>query len=331
MSAALSVALCTYNGEGFVREQLESILSQRPAVAELIVCDDGSSDRTLSIVRKAISDSTVDGLVERNEAPLGVTKNFEKAIGRTTQPLIALSDQDDVWHAGRVEAVTNAFAREPGLTLLHSDARLVDSVGNDLGRTLFSSLEVTNDELAEEQAGRAFETFLRRNLATGATMIFRRELFELASPFPVEWVHDEWLAIIAAATGNVQVWRQPTIDYRQHTGNQIGVAAPTLRRKIRRVLTERADRNELLAKRFRILANRLATLGVPSETLQAARDKADFEERRAMLPANRLKRLPKVVRLATLGDYRRFASRRNADIVRDILQPAGNPGTGAAL
>jgi glycosyltransferase involved in cell wall biosynthesis len=321
---SISVAMCTYNGARFVGEQLASILEQTSPPAELVVADDGSSDGTLEIVGGIADAHGVQPTVLPGDSPLGVTANFERAVSATTQPIVALSDQDDRWHPGRLEDVAARFDADPGLLLLHTDARLIDDAGAPLGRTLFESLEVGAHELAAEQSGDAFSAFLRRNLATGATVVFRRTLLESALPFPRDWVHDEWLAIVAAAVGRVQVVRDATIDYRQHGANEIGVAEPTLGRKLRRILEPRGTRNAVLAGRFGVLAARLEALGdaVPDRFLRAARAKARFESRRAAMPANRLRRVGAVLRLAWTGDYRRFASRGRADILRDLVQPA---------
>lgn len=320
----LGVALCTYNGARFLEEQLTSILDQVPAPSEVVVADDASQDGTLDIVRRFEAGTAVPIHLLEGSAPLGVTANFARAVAAVDAELIALSDQDDRWHDGRVASLGSRFADDPGLTLLHTDADLVDADGRPLGRTLFESLEIQPHEFAAEQSGRAFEAFLRRNLATGATMVFRRSLLDDAFPFPDEWVHDEWLAVIAAATGRVGVVRAATIDYRQHGSNQIGVGAPTLKRKVGRVLQPRGERNRVLARRFLLLAERLEALGdrVSASHVELARAKAEFERVRAAFPDNRLRRVVPVLRLAASGDYGRFASRGRADVLRDLLQPA---------
>jgi glycosyltransferase involved in cell wall biosynthesis len=329
MTAGLqvSVALCTYNGARFVRAQIESILRQVPRPAQLIVSDDGSTDGTLAIVQELAGSSLADGVdvvVLTGDEPLGVTRNFQRAVSAADGALIALSDQDDVWHEGRLQRIVARFASDDALLLVHTDADLVDAAGVPLGRTLFESLEIAPEELGAELAGRAFDAFIRRNLATGATVVFRRRLLESTLPFADGWVHDEWLAVVAAAVGRVEVLPESTIDYRQHDANQIGVAAPTLARKVRRVLEPRGGRNAVLAARFAALADRLATLGdrVPPALLETAREKARFEAERAGLPANRLRRPAGVLRIAAGGRYSRYASRGRADIVRDLLQPA---------
>ena len=327
MTADISVALCTYNGAEYVEEQLASILEQARTPDELVVSDDGSSDGTLEVVAATVAAAAARGIapevvVLAGTAPSGVTANFERAVAKTTRPLIALSDQDDIWHADRLSTLAARFDDE-GLTFVHTDARLVDEGGAPLGSTLFESLELSDEELRLEERGRAFDALLRRNLATGATVVFRRELLARARPFPPEWVHDEWLAIIAAATGRVGVVRETTIDYRQHGANQIGVTEPTLRYKVRRMLEPRGDRNMKLAKQFAVLADRLETLGeaVPAAYVSAARQKADFEATRAAMPPNRIRRVGTVFGLARRRLYSRFASRGRLDIIRDLLQP----------
>src|SRR4030095_7340214 len=106
------------------------------------------------------------------------------------------------------------FEARPELLLLHSDASLVDAELAPLGNTLFHALEVQRAELEAIAQGRAFDVFLRRNLVTGATTVFRRSLLDAALPFSDAWVHDEWLAAIAAATACVGGAPEPAIDYR---------------------------------------------------------------------------------------------------------------------
>jgi len=137
-------------------------------------------------------------------------------------------------------------------------------------------------------------------------------------------VHDEWLAIIAGALSGADLLKEPLTDYRRHGSNQIGVSDPTVRGKVARVLQSRGERNRGLARRAQVLVTRLEALGerVPAETLELSRRKQTFESTRAAMPTARLLRAPAVARLAARGDYARFASRGNADVIRDLLQPA---------
>ncbi len=324
MSPSVSVALCTYNGARFIEQQVRSILDQTLRPAEIVVGDDGSTDDTLARIRDLVDrdGSGVSLVVLPVGDRLGVTGNFERTVSACTGELIALSDHDDVWHPDRLAAAVPAFETDPGLLFQHADARLVDADGDPLGVSLFEGLTVSAAERAALDGGRAFEAYVRRNLATGATVLFRRELLQAAVPFPVEWVHDEWLAIIAAATGRVQLLDEPLIDYRQHGANQIGVTAPTLRYRVGRMLEPRGDRYATLAARARRLVERLEQLGVADATLRLARDKAAFETARAAYPVSRVRRLPRVLRAWRAGSYARLSSQGTLDVARDLLQPA---------
>jgi glycosyltransferase involved in cell wall biosynthesis len=313
------VALCTHNGAPYIREQLSSVLAQSAPVAELVVSDDASTDDTAAIVADALDGAAVDFVMLRNEPAVGVTRNFEGAVAATSGALIALCDQDDVWHTDKIRILRDALDAS-GALLTHSDADLVDEHGDPIGRTLFQWLEVSPNDLAAEQTADGFAVLLRRNLITGATVLFRRELLDVALPFPDEWVHDEWLAIIAAATGRIVAVEQPSIDYRQHGSNQIGVVEPGLRYKVARVLDTDGERNRVLAQKFRILAQRLDELDVPVRMRELARRKADFELRRSQFPPSRWRRLVPVVRELRAGGYAEFASRRRADAIRDLLR-----------
>ncbi|MFF1878067.1 glycosyltransferase family 2 protein [Leifsonia sp. NPDC058230] len=322
--AEVSVALCTYNGERFLGRQLASILEQTVAPAEIVVADDGSSDGTLQLVGASAAETSATALIVLPpSARLGVTKNFERAISATSAPIVALSDQDDVWADGKLAAMTRAFD-DPDVALVHSDARLVDEDGRPLGLSLFEALEISAEQLELEQSEDGYLMLLRRNLTTGATMAFRRELLDVARPFPADWVHDEWLAMIAAATARIRVLPEQLIDYRQHGSNAIGVVRPTLSHKVRRVVGSSRERNRTLADKFTTLSDRLAALGpvVRPGAVEAARAKAAFEASRAAYPANRLLRVFPVLRMYRSGAYQRFASRGTWDVVRDILQKA---------
>ena len=328
MPPTVAVAMGTYNGARFIAEQLASILRQDVLPDEIVLSDDGSTDDTVAIARIALERAEAHGIgvtIISGPTRLGVTANFSRAIAACSSEIVVLSDQDDLWRPTRVADVTAAFSDHPDLVLQHADARLVTAAGEPLGATLFESLGITAIDRRLINEGQAFGVYLRRNLATGATVAFRRALFDVASPLPAEWVHDEWLAIIAAAVGRVEASENIVIDYRQHGSNEIGVAAPTLRYRLRRMLATSPTRNAALAIRARVLIDRLGTLdGVPREFVTAASAKADFEEARAALPSRRLKRIRAIRRIdrqgARLGgNYAQFASQGRLDMLRDLV------------
>lgn len=318
----ISLAICTHNGSAFVREQLESVLAQTVPLNEIILSDDASSDDTCAIAEDVIK-STVPLRIIRNPAPLGVSANFEQAVRACSGEFIALCDQDDRWHPEKLESIMGVFADRPGVALVHTDARLVSREGVPLGHSLLDSLEIRSSEIRGIHRGRSFETLLRRNLVTGATAVFRSSLLDHALPFPREWVHDEWLAIVAAATATTELVERELIDYRQHGGNQIGARKLTFRQKLSKFREPRDERNEHLFARAIVLNERLDALGslVDPRRLELARGKLSHERSRLALPASRLLRVGPITRAALAGQYSRF-SLGLPDVLRDLAQPA---------
>lgn len=321
----VSVALCTRNGARHVAAQIESICTQDLLPAEMVVSDDASGDDTLAVVQGTLNrcglTERIDLRLLRNDPPLGVTRNFEQAVTACGGELIALCDQDDVWHAGRLARMVAQFEARPELLLLHSDARLVDGDLRPLGSTLFQALEVKPEELAGIADGRAFEVLQRRNLVTGATTVFRRSLLTAALPFPAEWVHDEWLAAIASATGRLDVLPEALIDYRQHASNQIGARRPSLREKLAKALAPRGTKHAQRLRRAEVLLERLQALGasVAPACLEAQHAKVAHQRFRTLLPASRALRWLPVLIAAARGRYERF-DRGWQSVAQDLLE-----------
>lgn len=320
---SISVALATYNGERFVRDQLRSILNQDAPVDEVVVADDGSTDTTLAIV---------DEVARANEGPMrvrvvatdrvgGPTLNFERALASCRGDILILCDQDDVWEPTRVSSILPLFPADGVPRAVFSDATLIDGTGSVLPGSLHENLRVGHRERARLRDGRALEVLIRRNVVTGAATAVSRELYELAVPFPETWVHDEWLAILAASMGDITMLDERLVRYRLHGANQIGVADPDATSRLRRMMLPRGDRLARLLARSVELATRLDALDAPSTTRDLARSKAAFEARRALYPASRISRVPAVLRELARGSYPRFASQRRIDAVRDVLQP----------
>jgi len=326
---SISVALGSHNGARFVGAQVRSILNQTRRPVEIVLSDDASTDGTVALVRTLVEPSDVALTVIENAAALGVTKNFEQAILACRGDLIALCDQDDVWRPDRLERVAAEFATRPDLLLLHSDARLVDAAGEPLELSLFETLEISAEETAQISAGNAFGVLLRRNVVTGATVVFRRELVSAAVPMPEAWVHDEWLASIAATMGRVDFSPEMLVDYRQHGANEIGASRRSFVGKVRRALEPRGERNARLERRAHALVERLESWGtaVPSAVVEGARGKLGHERMRNALPANRLRRIRPVLLEARRGGYSLYG-RGTQDVVRDLLQSASTSQSG---
>lgn len=329
---SISVALGTHNGERFVGEQIASILSQTRPVDEIVLSDDASSDRTVEIVEAAVAAHrelrgvAPELVVLRNDPALRVTKNFEQALRHATGDLVALCDQDDVWHPTRIARLVARFD-DPEVLFVFSNARQVGAEGEYLGHDLFEAIAMNPHERGLVESGRVFEQLMRRNLATGATVMLRRSLVDAATPFPETWLHDEWLAVVAAAFDGVRMHDEALTDYRQHGNNQVGMTKIGLGRKFAMFAQPRTERNMRLFLRAQALDERIDSLASPIDGAkpdvkyrEMAHQKYSFEQARQTYPEPRLKRITPVLTQLRAGNYGRFGTGLK-DAVRNLLQP----------
>lgn len=219
----LSVAMCTFDGAAHVAEQLESLANQSRLPDELVVCDDGSSDPTVDIVRRFAADAPFPVRLHLNTVRLGSTKNFENAASRCAGEIIALCDQDDYWLPSKLACVEAAFQR-PEVGLVFSDAEVagpaLEATGHRLWRVHGFSAAIRN---AIHGDG-ALDVLLAGGVVTGATMAFRATFRELVFPIPLDQplVHDGWIAALVSGVAMVDSLDEPLMRYRQHPAQQIG-------------------------------------------------------------------------------------------------------------
>lgn len=324
MALTLSIVLCTYNGARFLATQWASLLAQSRLPDEIVVREDGSRDATPALLDELAAAARARGIAvrcTRNPRNLGYVANFEAALQDATGDLRFLCDQDDAWHADKLATLAAEFERRPSLLLMCSDAVRVDAEGAPLRHSLFEVLRVSAAERRAIHAGRGFEVLLRRSLATGATVALRRELLEAARPFPALWVHDEWLAIIAAALGGFDLSGRALIDYRQHAANQIGMHERDLAAKWRDLVKPRAALLARLIQRDEALQVRLVALGarVPDAARAALAEKLRHLAARRGLAGPPWSRVRVVWRELAGGRYARYgAGWRSA--LRDLLR-----------
>lgn len=207
--------MATYNGEKYLREQLDSILSQTIKVFELIVCDDCSSDSTVMILKEySTNDSRIK--IFTNERRLGYVKNFEKAILLCSGKYIALSDQDDFWLPEHLEILYKEIVTGK-YDLVGGNAILVDANNKEIGGMLITNGVFPKSK--EEWQNR----LLHKNLFQGAALMFSRDILEKALPFPTKiGVHDWWLALVASECKGVSYIDTAILRYRQHGNNVTG-------------------------------------------------------------------------------------------------------------
>jgi glycosyltransferase involved in cell wall biosynthesis len=285
----VSVALCTFNGAKFLAEQLQSLANQDRKIDELIICDDGSADGSIKLIKDFAAAAPMPLKFEVNEKRLGPSKNFQQAIERCTGEIIFLCDQDDRWHPNKITRVLERFENER-MGLAFSDAQIIGDDGADAGREFWDSIWFDATEQSRVRGGDAVPVLLRHSIAAGSMLAFRADYLPLILPLPdLLRSHDIWITLLIAAVGRIFPIGEPLIDYRIHAENQIGVPEKGLAAQIaaaRRQVQQNAF--GLAAEVYQAIFDRLwankTKWPVTDETLNLIHQKIEHSRVRHELP-----------------------------------------------
>jgi len=256
MSASISVVMATFNGEKFIKEQLETIISQTIQPQEIIICDDCSSDQTIKII-ESLNNPLIK--IYQNSTKIGVVENFKKGVSLTKDGnFIALSDQDDVWFKNKLETLYNSiseFKESLIPTIAYSDLTLVDSNKKVINKSFWNELDHHNHV-------HNFETLLFGNFITGHSILMNSSMKKELLCKPCDTIlHDVWIAFIALGIGKAIKINEPLAYYRQHeknlnyNSNTVKLTKTKQRLlKIRLIFSSNTYLNEefKIAKQFRI-------------------------------------------------------------------------------
>ena len=215
-STDISVVLCTYNGEKYLPELLDSLLEQTLLPSELVWRDDRSTDATPQIAAAFAERAPFPVNFAVNPDNLGPMQNFGHAMSHATGALIAPSDQDDVWLPNKLELLARHFEGDD-TRMVYSDSLLVDSKLESLGQTFLEQRRLFH---ADKDS---LEHLLFQNTVSGCVSLFDAKLLQIALPIPERAImHDWWITLVAAAMGDVRHIPETTTLYRQHEGNVLG-------------------------------------------------------------------------------------------------------------
>lgn len=213
MDKLISVVMATYNGEKFLKEQLESLLNQTYKNLEIIICDDCSNDKTIEIIEIYQKKDTRIKLYQ-NKENLGVLKNFEKAIFLSQGDYIAISDQDDIWKLDKIEILINSIGDS---LLIYHDDYLMDKNGKIISHSFFNSNEIKID------IHHNIKSILLDNWILGHACMFSAELKKYILPIDIRVEHyDMWIAIVAIQFGTIRFMDKSLVYWRQHGDNSSG-------------------------------------------------------------------------------------------------------------
>ena len=219
----IDILMAVCNGEKFIKEQIDSIINQSYTDWKLIIHDDGSTDKTIKIIKMYIKKCPEKiFLVEDDIKTGGAKNNFYHLMKLSSADYIMFADQDDIWEEDKVELAyeeickrENKFGKNTPI-LCHSDLIVVDSVLNVINDSFFDMQKL-------EGCKNSFSDLLIQNNITGCTMIINRSLLNKCKCMPEEAImHDWWLGLIAAAFGKIGLISYKKIKYRQHGNNTEG-------------------------------------------------------------------------------------------------------------
>lgn len=204
----VSVVMATYNGNRFIKQQIDSIIDQLGPDDELIITDDGSRDETIHTVQDY---HTIDSRIKLFNGPRkGITANFENGIKLATKEIIFLSDQDDVWTHNKVNEVLGCFINDASLTCVLHDVEVVDEELHMIEPSFFA--------MRKSKSG-LFNNIIK-NSFMGSAMAFRREMVDYIIPIPKNIpLHDQWIGIMCSKHGKVKMLDKTLGFYRRHESN----------------------------------------------------------------------------------------------------------------
>lgn len=233
----IDILLATYNGEKYLTQQLDSIVSQRFTQWRIIARDDCSSDNTRQLLNEYQQKFPAQFQILDDElGNVGILQNFSLLMQHSTAPYIMFCDQDDIWLPEKIElslnAIKDAECDNSEIPLLvHSDLKVVDEQLNILAESFwhYQNLNPKLDSL---------NRLLVQNTVTGCTVMINRKLLTLAKEIPQQAImHDWWLGLIAATFGKIIIVNLPTVLYRQHSNNDTGAKQWTLGYIFKKALT----------------------------------------------------------------------------------------------
>jgi O-antigen biosynthesis protein len=302
----VAICMATFEPDPVLLErQIESIRAQTHAAWTCLISDDGSSEESLGRLR-ALTASDPRFTLSRSEERLGFYLNFERALKMVPPDaaFVALADQDDRW---RPEKLTSLLAACENAQLAYSDMRVVDESGRVISETFWRGRRNNYTNLA---------SLLLANTVTGAASLFRRQLLDLALPFPQrigDAFHDQWIASVALATGDIAYVDRPLYDYVQHGGAARGHEAAMQQWAPGRLLSWRDPRGtlrEISAHGQRSYETNVRRIALAAQTIEArTEEKLERSKARAVRRVARLDRRRAPLAWLAVRSLRRFAGR----------------------
>ena len=227
MKKEIGVVLATYNGEKYLKDQIQSILNQSCPPDYLVISDGGSSDNTVQVCQDVLKGQNLSFKILVSEEQLKVSENFERGLRHCKGDYIFFCDQDDYWLPNKIESVVKAFEKDEEIVMVFTNAELVDENLSPLGQDLWNSISFSpNTDLLFEMNDEIYmKELCRHNIVTGMCLAIKSSIIDDLLPFSLNGIHDVWIAHISITLGKVYALNEKTVLYRQHSNNVVGATS----------------------------------------------------------------------------------------------------------
>ena len=240
----VQILMSTYNGEKYLREQIESILNQQDVELNILIRDDGSTDKTVEIIKSFTKDVRINFYEGKN---MGPAKSFMDLVSNSGSEFnyYAFADQDDIWMPNKIISAIEKLKDSKDVPSLYISAQeIVDEKLNTRG-------------IKKVEGNFSFEGEMIRNFATGCTMVFNKKLREIINEYMPNYIimHDSWITRVCYAIGgNVIIDENSYIKYRQHKSNAWGYkddGIKKLKKQFKIAFVDKVSMRENIAKELK--------------------------------------------------------------------------------
>lgn len=203
----VSIALCTYNGERYLREQLDSLIKQNYPNLEIVVVDDASTDTTIEILRSYQSER-IQIKLSVNENNIGFNQNFKKALANCNGDFIAIADQDDIWLFNKISVMMLNIKDN---LLIYHDSEFIDTDGSSKGKSISTLHRFVKKDCTMQ--------LLYNNCVSGHACLLKKTFINIIPDIPKGMYYDWWFAYTAACVGKLDFINLKLVKHRRHSAS----------------------------------------------------------------------------------------------------------------
>lgn len=328
-----SIALCTYNGEAFLQEQLDSYLSQIQQPNELIVFDDCSSDNTIQLLNDFKSKAPFLVEIVQNQKQIGPAQNFLNCLQKTSGELIFFSDQDDIWHQDKISKFKIAFEQDEALKFAFSNANLINDEGQVTQHNYLSTIDFSRKWNSQQDLNQSM--LKNHGFVNGFLQVLKGSfrdkinLFRSENPqYKTGFGHDHVIAALAGLWYNHNQTRlvdEELVSYRQHDDQAIGAKQSMLgKEKLNDLVKKKKESKTIHFDSYLTYLNyylELLSLAAPNEKIIDDVNEAIqlFEKRKSKTNASSIKKIIFAYQSLLTGKYNRYSQYPFKEFIRDLL------------